>query len=93
MTRYGYTLLCEQASPNQLVADAERAERYGQAPLPDPAAFAAATRFVREDDVAAVSCGPDLDQHLASVARFQDAGFTDIALVQVGGRVSRVRGR
>src|SRR5690606_23053423 len=29
MTRYGYTLLCEQAPPDQLVADAVRAEESG----------------------------------------------------------------
>ena len=29
MTNYGYTLLCEQAPPDQLVADAVRAEGAG----------------------------------------------------------------
>ncbi|QSB16411.1 TIGR03557 family F420-dependent LLM class oxidoreductase [Natronosporangium hydrolyticum] len=54
--------------------------------LPDPPAFETATQYVREEDVAAIiPCGPDLDQHVAAVAKFRDAGFTDIALVQVGG--------
>lgn len=53
--------------------------------LPGPPAFEAATRTVREEDVAAtVPCGPDLDRHVAAVKQFRDAGFTDIALVQVG---------
>lgn len=54
--------------------------------LPGPASFTTATRYVREEDVAAsVPCGPDVEQHVAAVAAFRDAGFTDIALVQIGG--------
>lgn len=54
--------------------------------LPDPSSFAAATRTVDEDDVAAtVPCGPDVDRHVEAVAAYRDAEFTDIALVQVGG--------
>ena len=57
-----------------------------RAELPNPAAIAAATEVVRDEDVAAaVSCGPDLDQHVGAVAAFAEAGFTDIAVVQVGG--------
>ncbi|WP_067563039.1 TIGR03557 family F420-dependent LLM class oxidoreductase [Nocardia acidivorans] len=53
--------------------------------LPTPAAFAAATQFVRPHDVAEnIPCGPDLDAITAAVRPYQDAGFTDIALVQVG---------
>ncbi|MEV0670700.1 LLM class F420-dependent oxidoreductase [Mycobacterium sp. NPDC050441] len=55
------------------------------ADLPTPAGFAAATRYVRPEDVAAaIPCGPDLDAIVAAVAPFLDAGFTDIALVQIG---------
>ena len=32
-----------------------------------------------------VTCGPELEKHVAAVTKFRDAGFTDIALVQVGG--------
>lgn len=54
--------------------------------LPNPAAFAAATRYVRPSDVAdGIPCGPDLEPILAAVNRYRDAGFTDIALIQVGG--------
>ncbi|WP_028471680.1 LLM class F420-dependent oxidoreductase [Nocardioides alkalitolerans] len=56
------------------------------ADLPTTAGFAGATKFVREEDVAAqIPCGPDLDAIVESVKPFWEAGFTDIALVQVGG--------
>jgi hypothetical protein len=29
-------------------------------------------------------CGPDLERHLAGIRQFEAAGFTDLALVQVG---------
>jgi G6PDH family F420-dependent oxidoreductase len=55
------------------------------ADLPTPAGFAAASQFVREDDIAAsIACGPDLDALAASVQPYLDAGFTDVALVQIG---------
>ncbi|KHO23369.1 LLM class F420-dependent oxidoreductase [Mycolicibacterium setense] len=55
------------------------------ADLPTPAGFAAATQYVRPEDVAdAIPCGPDLDAIVAAVAPYRDAGFTDIALVQIG---------
>lgn len=55
------------------------------AELPGPAGFAAANRFVRPEDVAdAIPCGPDLDAIAESLQAFADAGFTDVALVQIG---------
>ncbi len=55
------------------------------ADLPTTAGFAGATSFVRPEDVSAqVPCGPDLDAIVESVRPFWEAGFTDIALVQVG---------
>ena len=56
------------------------------AELPGTAAFAAATRFVTPDDVVgAFPCGPDVATHVEAVRPFVDAGFTHVALVQVGG--------
>ncbi|MCT2583386.1 TIGR03557 family F420-dependent LLM class oxidoreductase [Actinophytocola gossypii] len=56
------------------------------AELPGPAGFAAATQFVTEDDVAEnIPCGPDVDPIVAAVKPFWEAGFTDVALVQIGG--------
>ena len=55
------------------------------ADLPTTAGFAGATQFVREEDVASsIPCGPDLDKIVDSVSKYWEAGFTDIALVQVG---------
>jgi G6PDH family F420-dependent oxidoreductase len=55
------------------------------AELPGTAGFAAATQFVTPDDVADnIPCGPDLDAIVAAVREFEDAGFTDVALVQIG---------
>jgi G6PDH family F420-dependent oxidoreductase len=57
------------------------------AELPGPSAFAAATRFVTEDDVAAaIPCGPDVDAVVAAAKPFWEAGFTHLALVQIGGQ-------
>lgn len=55
------------------------------AELPGPTSFAAYSKFVRREDVTAqVPCGPDLDPYLEAVRAYQDAGFTHVALVQVG---------
>lgn len=55
------------------------------ADLPTPAGFAAATQYVRPEDVAeTIPCGPDLDGIVAAVGPYLEAGFTDIALVQIG---------
>lgn len=55
------------------------------ADLPTTKSFSAASRFVRPDDVAStIPCGPDLDAIVEAVRPFWEAGFTDIALVQVG---------
>jgi G6PDH family F420-dependent oxidoreductase len=55
------------------------------AELPGPAAFAAASQFVRPEDVAAaIPCGPDVDAFVDAAQPFKDAGFTHLALVQVG---------
>jgi G6PDH family F420-dependent oxidoreductase len=55
------------------------------ADLPTPAGFAGASQFVRPEDVAEkIICGPDLDAIVEGVKPYWEAGFTDIALVQVG---------
>jgi len=56
------------------------------AELPSTAGFAGATQFVRPDDVAgSIPCGPDIEAIVEAVAPFWDAGYTDMALVQIGG--------
>jgi G6PDH family F420-dependent oxidoreductase len=55
------------------------------AELPGPAGFAGATQFVRPEDVASsIPCGPEVEQVLRSITEWEDAGFTDLALVQIG---------
>jgi hypothetical protein len=40
---------------------------------------------VRPEDVAeSIPCGPDLDAIVSAVSEYWKAGFTDIALVQIG---------
>ena len=57
-----------------------------KAELPGPQAFDDASQFVRPDDVAAsIPCGSDVDEFVAAVRKFTDAGFSHVALVQVGG--------
>jgi G6PDH family F420-dependent oxidoreductase len=53
------------------------------AELPEPRSFAAVSQS-RTEDAQLVPCGPDLDRHLQAVRTYLDAGFTHIALVQVG---------
>jgi len=56
------------------------------AELPGPAGFAGATQFVRQEDVASsIPCGPDVQPIVDAVRGFEEAGFTDLALVQIGG--------
>ncbi|HEU5007084.1 MAG TPA: LLM class F420-dependent oxidoreductase [Jatrophihabitantaceae bacterium] len=56
------------------------------AELPSTAAFAGATQFVTPEDIAeSIPCGPDLEAHVKAVREFVDAGFTDVAVVQIGG--------
>ncbi|MEU1278009.1 LLM class F420-dependent oxidoreductase [Streptomyces sp. NPDC005805] len=54
--------------------------------LPHPDAFEAATRFVEPEGVAeSIPCGDDPEAVARAVQEFADAGFTDVALVQIGG--------
>ena len=55
------------------------------ADLPTPAGFEGATQFVRPEDVAdAIPCGPDLDAVVEAASAYWKAGFTDVAIVQIG---------
>ncbi len=56
------------------------------AELPEPRSFDAASSLIREEDITElVPCGPDIAVHVAAAKKFLDAGFTHLALVQVGG--------
>jgi G6PDH family F420-dependent oxidoreductase len=55
------------------------------ADLPNPDSFEGATRFVTPQQVAeSLPCGPDVDEHVEKIKPFLDAGFTEVALVQIG---------
>lgn len=56
------------------------------AELPGPIAFDAAAQFVREEDVeSSIPCGDDVDAVIEAAKEYADAGFTHLALVQIGG--------
>ncbi len=56
------------------------------AELPGPPAFDAAGQFVREEDVASsIPCGDDVGAVIEAAREYADAGFTHLALVQIGG--------
>jgi G6PDH family F420-dependent oxidoreductase len=56
------------------------------AELPVPASFDQVSRTVREADISEkMPCGPDLQKHVAGIRQFERAGFTHVALIQVGG--------
>jgi G6PDH family F420-dependent oxidoreductase len=89
--RYGQVPVCYGQDADQAAAFA--ADQWGwsaagwkvMAELPGPAAFAACSEFVRPDDITAqVPCGPALEPYLKAVRAYRDAGFTHVALVQVG---------
>jgi G6PDH family F420-dependent oxidoreductase len=87
----GQIPICWDPSEEAAVARAHEQFRWFgggwsvNADLPTPAGFAGATQFVRPEDVAdSIPCGPDLDKIVEAVSAYWDAGFTDIALVQIG---------
>jgi G6PDH family F420-dependent oxidoreductase len=56
------------------------------AELPGPSAFDAAASFVRPEDVAeSIPCGDDVEAVIEAAKAYSDAGFTHLALVQIGG--------
>jgi G6PDH family F420-dependent oxidoreductase len=56
------------------------------AELPGTAAFEAASSYVRDDDIVeSIPCGDSVDAVAEAVAEFAEAGFTHVALCQIGG--------
>src|SRR3954471_17612498 len=79
--------------PDEAACRALAREQFGwvaggwkvQAELPSPVNFAAYAQFVREDDIAElVPCGPDIEPIIEGVRKFAEAGFTEVALIQIG---------
>jgi G6PDH family F420-dependent oxidoreductase len=90
--RIGQLPVCYDPDRDKAVARAHEQFRWFgggwkvNAELPGTTAFDAASQFVRPDDVAGqIACGADIDEFLKQARRYTDAGFTHVALVQVGG--------
>jgi G6PDH family F420-dependent oxidoreductase len=53
--------------------------------LPTPAHFEQASSLVSEDVATeSVPCGPDLDQHIAAIRAYEEAGFDELYIQQIG---------
>ena len=53
--------------------------------LPTPAHFEQVSELVNEEMVAeTVPCGPNLEKHLQAIGRYQDAGFDELYIQQIG---------
>jgi len=90
--KVGQIPVCFDTDRDAAIARAHRLFRWFgggwkvNAELPGTAAFAGATAFVTPDDVAdSIPCGSDVEQFVKAIRAFPDAGFTDVALVQIGG--------
>ncbi|MFJ8443574.1 TIGR03557 family F420-dependent LLM class oxidoreductase [Kitasatospora griseola] len=88
----GQVPICFDRDRDAAVARAHRQFRWFgggwkvNAELPGTAAFAAASRYVRPEDVAAViPCGGRTEDFVAAVRPFAAAGFDEVALIQIGG--------
>jgi G6PDH family F420-dependent oxidoreductase len=89
--RVGQIALCYDADRETALARAHEQFRWFglgwkvNADLPNPESFAAATQFVTPEQVGEqLGCGPDVEEHVTKIRPFIDAGFTEIALVQIG---------
>jgi len=59
--------------------------------LPTPAHFEQASELVTEGMVAeAIPCGPGLDAHIEKIREFEEAGFDELYVQQVGGNHERM---
>ena len=52
--------------------------------IPAPAGFETAAKYVRPEDLGAMSAGPDADAHVAGIKKYIDAGYNRIALTAAG---------
>ena len=91
-SKVGQLPICWGSNERDAVARAHEQFRWFaggwkvNAELPGPTAFAAASQFTRPEDVAAqIPCGDKVERIVEAVRPFAEAGFTDVALVQIGG--------
>jgi len=92
LPKVGQQPICWDPDPDEAVRRAHAQFRWFgggwkvNAELPGPSGFAAATKYVGPPDVAdAIPCGPDTAAHVAALRPWAEAGFSHVALVQVGG--------
>ncbi|MFF3013222.1 LLM class F420-dependent oxidoreductase [Streptomyces sp. NPDC057939] len=90
--RVGQLAVCHDTDREAAVRRAHDQFRWSvggwqvNAELPGPSAFDQASRYVRPEDIAkSIPCGDDPDDFVDAVRPFVEAGFTEIALIQVGG--------
>lgn len=90
--RVGQLPVCYDTDKDAAIARAHDQFRWSvggwpvNSELPGPSGFAGATQFVTREDMAQqIPCGDDVDAFVDAVRPFVDAGFTEVALVQVGG--------
>jgi G6PDH family F420-dependent oxidoreductase len=90
--RIGQMAVCYDPSREAAVERAHEQFRWFglgwkvNAELPGTAGFEAASQFVTPEQVASsLPCGPDIEEHVHKIRPFIEAGFTEVALVQIGG--------
>jgi G6PDH family F420-dependent oxidoreductase len=90
--RVGQLALCYDRDRERAVQRAHEQFRWFglgwkvNADLPNPESFEGATQFVTPAQVAErLACGPDVEEHVEKIRPFIAAGYTEVALVQVGG--------
>ncbi|MFE1879343.1 LLM class F420-dependent oxidoreductase [Streptomyces diastatochromogenes] len=90
--RVGQLPVCHDPDRDEAVRRAHEQFRWFgggwkvNAELPGTAGFASASTYVRKEDVAdSIPCGDDPEVFAAAVRPYVEAGFSEIALVQVGG--------
>ncbi|MEU9146052.1 LLM class F420-dependent oxidoreductase [Streptomyces sp. NPDC048349] len=90
--RVGQLPVCYDPDRDAAVARAHEQFRWAlggwkvNAELPGPDAFDQASSFTRPEDVAKeIPCGDDVDAFVEAVRPYTEAGYTEVALVQIGG--------
>lgn len=94
--RVGQLPVCYDTDRDAAVARAHDQFRWAlggwkvNSELPGPAGFEQASERTRPEDVAeAIPCGDDVDAFVDAVRPYAEAGFTEVALVQIGGEQQR----
>lgn len=90
--RVGQLPVCYDTDRDAAVARAHDQFRWSlggwkvNAELPGPAGFDQSAQYTRPQDVAeAIPCGDDVDAFVDAVRPYAEAGFTEVALIQIGG--------